>query len=67
VNAYIIPEERAITGLKNLKDRGVDFRILAKSLASQDVPAVNSHYRQWRRKLREGASAPHEMRHDAAV
>jgi putative cardiolipin synthase len=31
------------------------------------VPAVNSHYKQWRKPLLEAGVELHEMRHDAAV
>ena len=47
-NAYIIPGERGIEFLRALNARGVDVRILTNSLASHDVPAVNSHYEPWR-------------------
>jgi cardiolipin synthase C len=67
VNAYIIPDQRAIDNLKALKARGVDIRILTNSLASHDVPAVNSHYKAWRKPLREASNGLYEMRHDAAI
>jgi len=41
--------------------------MLTNSLASHDVPAVNSHYKQWRRSLLEAGVELHEMRPDAAV
>ena len=43
-NAYIIPGQHAIDFLQSLTDRDVSVRILTNSLASHDVPAVNSHY-----------------------
>jgi putative cardiolipin synthase len=67
VNAYIIPAERGITTLHRLKNRGADIRILTNSLASHDVPAVNSHYRQWRKPILETGAELYEMRHDAAI
>jgi len=67
VNAYIIPSDGTIALLTRSKQRGVDIRILTNSLASNDVPAVNSHYKSTRKQLREATSALHEMRHDAAV
>ncbi len=67
VNAYIIPSEQMIDLLKRSKARGVDIRILTNSLASHDLPAVNSHYKGMRKPLCEATSALHEMRHDAAV
>ena len=67
VNAYIIPGDRAIALLQQRKQRGVDVRIVTNSLASHDVPAVNSHYKSKRKSLREACSALHEMRHDAEM
>lgn len=67
VNAYIIPDDRFIDGLRAAQARGVKTKILTNSLASHDVPAVNSHYKQWRIRLRQSTAALHEMRHDAAV
>jgi putative cardiolipin synthase len=67
VNAYIIPDQQFVDVLGGLKGRGVDIRILTNSLASHDVPAVNSHYKQWRKPLREATGGLHEMRHDGAI
>jgi len=67
VNAYIIPSEPGIGLLHALKDRGVDMKILTNSLASHDVPAVNSHYKQWRQPIIEAGAALYEIRHDAAI
>ena len=50
-NAYLIPGEAGIEFLDGLDARGVDVRILTNSLASHDVPAVNSHYEPWRDDL----------------
>jgi putative cardiolipin synthase len=47
-NAYIIPSNKAIELLDDLRDRGVKVRIMTNSLESHDVPAVNSHYEPWR-------------------
>jgi putative cardiolipin synthase len=67
VNAYIIPTERGISMLRELKERGVEIKILTNSLASHDVPAVNSHYKEWRRPILETGAQLYEMRHDAAI
>ena len=67
VNAYIIPSDRGITALRALKSRGVKMKILTNSLASHDVPAVNSHYKAWRRPILEAGSELYEIRHDAAI
>lgn len=67
VNAYIIPTERGMETLRTLRNRGVSTRILTNSLASQDVPAVNSHYKPWRKPILEAGAELYEMRHDAAI
>ena len=66
-NAYIIPGERGIEFLRMLNARGVDVRILTNSLASHDVPAVNSHYEPWRRDIVGTGTKLYELRADAAV
>jgi putative cardiolipin synthase len=67
VNAYIIPTDRGIETLHELKGRGVVMKILTNSLASHDVPAVNSHYKKWRKPILEAGAELYEMRHDAAI
>ena len=66
-NAYIIPGEPGIDMLQRLTDRGVDIRILTNSLASHDVPAVNSHYEPWRKRLIGAGAELYELRADAAI
>jgi putative cardiolipin synthase len=66
-NAYIIPAERGIATMQTLSDRGVAIRVLTNSLASHDVPAVNSHYKKWRKPLLESGVKLYEMRQDAAI
>ena len=67
VNAYIIPDQDFIDGLREITDRGITVRILTNSLASHDVPAVNSHYRQWRRPIIEAGAELYEFRADPAI
>ncbi|MEJ2088164.1 MAG: phospholipase D family protein [Gammaproteobacteria bacterium] len=67
VNAYIIPTDWGISMLRTLSDTGVRSRILTNSLASHDVPAVNSHYRKWRKPILEAGAELYELRHDAAI
>ena len=67
VNAYIIPEQDFVDGIRRLTERGVEVRILTNSLASHDVPAVNSHYRKWRRPIIEAGAKLYEMRADPAI
>jgi putative cardiolipin synthase len=66
-NAYVIPDEQDIEVFKELHARGVKVRILTNSLASQDVPAVNSHYKRWRKPLLDAGVELYESRPDAAI
>ncbi|NTV88284.1 MAG: hypothetical protein HGA21_16270, partial [Burkholderiaceae bacterium] len=66
-NAYIIPDDLFIADLRELAGRGVKVRILTNSLASHDVPAVNSHYEGWRRAILQTGASLHELRSDAAI
>ena len=66
-NAYIVPGQEAIDWLREQAARGVRYRILTNSLASHDVPAVNAHYKQWRRALIDAGVELYEMKPDAAV
>ena len=66
-NAYIIPDDVFINDLRELAARGVKVRILTNSLASHDVPAVNSHYERWRKPILEAGADLHELRADAAI
>ncbi|MGD8346902.1 MAG: phospholipase D family protein [Lysobacterales bacterium] len=66
-NAYIIPAQPAIDFLQGLVAEGVNVRILTNSLASHDVPAVNSHYKAWRDDFIEAGTELYELRADAAI
>ena len=66
-NAYIIPGPQAIQGMSELHARGVKVRILTNSLASHDVPAVNSHYKAWRKPILKSGAQLYEIRPDAEV
>lgn len=66
-NAYIIPDAAAVAELKSIGERGAKVRVLTNSLSSHDVPAVNSHYKAWRRPLIEAGVELHETRADAAI
>jgi len=67
VNAYIIPTDRGITMLQALGNRHVEVKILTNSLASHDVPAVNSHYKKWRKSILKTGAELYEIRHDASI
>jgi putative cardiolipin synthase len=66
-NAYIIPDANFMADLRELAARGVRIRILTNSLESHDVPAVNSHYENWRRPILETGAQLFELRADAAL
>jgi putative cardiolipin synthase len=66
-NAYIIPDAKTVDGLQRITKQGVKIRVLTNSLASHDVPAVNSHYKMWRRPLIEAGVDLYEIRPDAAI
>jgi len=66
-NAYIIPGEPGIEFLRSLTERGVDVRILTNSLASHDVPAVNSHYEKWRKPIIDAGVSLYEFRADPEI
>ncbi len=67
INSYVIPDQEEIDFLKSLTGRGVKVRFLTNSLASQDVPAVNSHYKSWRKPLIAAGVELYETRPDAAI
>lgn len=66
-NSYVIPDEVDIAAFRELTARGVKVRLLTNSLASQDVPAVNSHYKRWRKPLLQAGIELFETRPDAAI
>jgi putative cardiolipin synthase len=67
MNAYVIPGESSISFMEELRDRGVKVTILTNSLASHDVPAVNSHYEPWRDDFIRVGVALYELRQDPAI
>ncbi|MBN7797735.1 phospholipase D-like domain-containing protein [Parahaliea mediterranea] len=67
MNAYVIPSQRGIDFLRDLSDKGVDIRLLTNSLASHDVPAVNSHYEGWRDDFIRAGVELFEFRADPAI
>jgi putative cardiolipin synthase len=66
-NAYIIPGQAFIQSVAELTEAGVRVQILTNSLASHDVPAVNSHYQSWRRPLVEAGAELYELRSDPDI
>ena len=66
-NAYVIPAQQAVDFLQAKTDAGVKVRILTNSLASHDVPAVNSHYEPWRDDFIRAGVDLWEFRADPAI
>jgi putative cardiolipin synthase len=66
-NPYVIPDDSDMALFQELHSRGVTVKVLTNSLASQDVPAVNSHYKRWRKPLLKTGLELYEWRPDAAV
>jgi len=66
-NAYVIPGEDAMEFIHSKVAAGVKFRLLTNSLASHDVPAVNSHYEPWRDDFIKAGVDLWEFRPDPAI
>ncbi len=66
-NAYWVPSEGGLAVLDEYQRRGVRLRVLTNSLASHDVPAVNSAYKKWRSTIVDRGVELYEIRHDAAI
>ena len=66
-NAYLIPGAEGVAMLDDLVAAGAEVTIHTNSLASQDVPAVNSHYKPWRKPILASGASLFEARHDAAI
>jgi len=66
-NAYLIPDDSMLEEASEMAQRGVKLRIITNSLSSQDVPAVNSHYGPYRKRILEAGIDLYELRHDAAI
>ena len=66
-NAYLIPDDGMLTEASEMVQRGVKMRIITNSLASQDVPAVNSHYGPMRKPILETGIDLYELRPDAEI
>jgi len=67
VNSYLIPDDHMLAEASAMVQQGVKLRIITNSLSSQDVPAVNSHYGPYRKRILEAGVDLYELRHDAAI
>ena len=61
LNAYVIPGERMMEIFREATGRGVRIRLLTNSLASNDVPAVTSKYKKYRKPLLEAGVELYEF------
>ena len=66
-NAYLIPDATGLGILRDLSAAGVEVLIHTNSLASHDVPAVNSHYKALRKPILKSGASLYEARHDAEI
>jgi putative cardiolipin synthase len=66
-NAYFIPGPEGVAMLDDLVAAGAEVTIHTNSLASQDVAAVNSHYKAWRKPILASGASLFEARQDAAI
>jgi putative cardiolipin synthase len=66
-NACISPDANLMADLQELGGRGVKVSILTNSLASHDVPVVNSHYEKWREPILATGAQLVELRPDAEM
>jgi putative cardiolipin synthase len=66
-NAYFIPGPEGVAMLDELVTAGAEVTIHTNSLASQDVAAVNSHYKAWRKPILASGVSLFEARQDAAI
>lgn len=66
-NAYFVPQDAMIRSIAALTARGVRVRILTNSMASNDVAAVVSGYKKYRKRLLEAGAELYELRPDSAA
>ena len=66
VSPYLVPTKERLEGFANRVEEGVDVRLLAPGLGSNNQAAVHSHYRKNRRKLLAVGIGLHEVREDGS-
>jgi putative cardiolipin synthase len=66
-NAYFVPRDPMLKIIAGLTARGVRVRVLTNSMASNDVAAVVSGYKKYRKKLLEVGAEIYELRPDSAM
>ena len=61
VSPYFIPGKKGVEALRQVRERGVQVRVLTNSLASTDVTPVFAAYRKYRRTLLEAGVEVYEV------
>ena len=67
ISPYFVPRTSGIAGFQELRDRGVEVRVLTNSLASTDVSAVHAGYAPARKPLLKMGVKLYEVRPDAKI
>src|SRR6202158_858271 len=62
VSPYLVPGDGGMKMLENLRNRGVQVRILTNSLASTDMPVVHSGYQKYREPMLKDGIVLYEVR-----
>ena len=62
ISPYLIPGERGLQWIEDMRQRGVAVHVLTNSLASSDVIAVHAHYRENRERLLKAGVELHELK-----
>jgi cardiolipin synthase C len=62
ISPYFVPGDRGVALARELRERGVKFRVLTNSLATTDAPAVHVGYARYRKRLLETGVELHELR-----
>ncbi len=66
-NAYFVPRDTMVRAVAALTARGVRVRVLTNSMASNDVAAVVSGYKKYRKELLEVGAELYELRPDSTM
>ena len=62
VSPYLVPGDGGMKMLENLRNHGVQVRILTNSLASTDMPIVHSGYQKYREPMLKDGIELYEVR-----
>lgn len=66
-NAYFVPRDTMVQAVAALTARGVRVRVLTNSMASNDVAAVVSGYKKYRKDLLAAGAEIYELRPDSSM